>query len=130
MLREYEKGNFVVTGGDWNQNPVGYKIGRFSVGRFSNERFSNGRFSTFDVGRNIEPVIEPDFLPDGWQWVFDPETPTNRDVNLPYQKGTTKTTIIDFFVVSPNVEVLDISTDNLGFEWSDHQPVKMIFKFK
>jgi len=113
MLREYEKGNFVITGGDWNQNPVGYSI----------ERLSNS-----DIGRIIEPAIEPDFLPFGWQWVFDPETPTNRDVDKPYRKGETPTTIIDFFVVSPNVSVIDVKTEDLGFQWCDHQPVIMTFK--
>jgi len=115
MLDEYEKGNYVITGGDWNQNPVGY---------------STGRFSNSDVGRTIEPAIEPDFFPQDWQWVYDPEIPTNRDVNQVYQKGKTHTTIIDFFVVSPNVEVLEIKTNDLGFEWSDHQPVEMRFGIK
>jgi endonuclease/exonuclease/phosphatase family metal-dependent hydrolase len=113
MMQEYGKGNYVISGGDWNQNPVGFSIGRFSNG---------------DIGRNIEPRIEDDFFPPGWQWVFDPETPSNRDVDQIYQKGSTRTTIIDFFVVSPNITVLDISTKDLGFEWSDHQPVRMTFK--
>lgn len=113
MLAEYGKGNYVVVGGDWNQNPVGYTI----------ERFTND-----DLRRRIEPAIEPDFLPAGWQWVFDPALPTNRDVIAPYEHGKTLTTIIDFFVVSPNVEVLEIKTDDLGFEWCDHQPVEMTFR--
>jgi endonuclease/exonuclease/phosphatase family metal-dependent hydrolase len=115
MLQEFSKGNYVIVGGDWNQNPVGYKISGFRNG---------------DLGRTIEPAIEPDFLPQDWQWVFDPEIPSNRDVNMPYEKGNTRTTIIDFFVVSPNVEVLEIKTDDLGFEWCDHQPVEMAFRFK
>jgi len=86
------------------------------------------RFSNSDVGREIEPVIEPDFFPEGWQWVFDPEVPSNRDVNQPYTKGKTPTTIIDFFVVSPNLEVIDVKTQDLGFEWSDHHPVRMRFR--
>jgi endonuclease/exonuclease/phosphatase family metal-dependent hydrolase len=113
MLREYEKGNFVITGGDWNQNPVGYSI---------------GQFSNSDVGKTIEPQIARNFLPEGWQWVFDPEIPTNRDVDQPYTKGKTPTTIIDFFVVSPNVSVIDVKTEDLGFQWCDHQPVRMVFR--
>jgi endonuclease/exonuclease/phosphatase family metal-dependent hydrolase len=112
MLQEYEKGNFVISGGDWNQNPVGYSIERLSMA---------------DVRRVIEPVIEPDFLPFGWQWVFDPEIPTNRDVDQPYRRGETPTTIIDYFVVSPNISVIDVKTEDLGFQWCDHQPVRMEF---
>jgi endonuclease/exonuclease/phosphatase family metal-dependent hydrolase len=139
MLEEYAEGNYVIAGGDWNQNPVGYLIGRFddlAIGRFDDlaiGRFDDlavGRFSNSDVRRIIEPVIEPDFLPEEWQWVFDPGVPTNRDVNAPYQQGITMTTIIDFFVVSPNVEVLEVRTEDLGFEWSDHQPVAMKFKLR
>jgi len=113
MLKEYDNGNFVIAGGDWNQNPVGYKMLRFT-----NE----------DLGRYIEPPIDPNLLPEGWQWAFDPEIPTNRDVNQPYIIGETRTTIIDFFVVSPNISVIEIKTDDLGFEWSDHQPVRMRFR--
>ena len=80
------------------------------------------------MGRRIEPAIEADFLPGDWQWVFDPSLPTNRDVDAPYERGKTKTTIIDFFVVSPNVEVIQVKTTDIGFEWADHQPVEMKFK--
>jgi endonuclease/exonuclease/phosphatase family metal-dependent hydrolase len=113
MLAEYAKGNYVVVGGDWNQNPVGFSV---------------ARFSTADVRRTIEPPIEPDFFPEGWQWVFNPDIPTNRDVIGPYERGKTQTTIIDFFVVSPNVKVLAIKTDDIQFQWSDHQPITMVFK--
>lgn len=116
MLTEYAAGNYVITGGDWNQNPVGY------------DDMANGRFSNSDIPRTIEPAIEPDFFPEGWQWIFDPQTPSNRDVNQLYTRGKTPTTIIDFFVVSPNISVIDITTTDLAFEWSDHQPVKMRFR--
>jgi endonuclease/exonuclease/phosphatase family metal-dependent hydrolase len=124
MISEYEKGNYVVAGGDWNQNPVGF--GDLGIGGLEDLRI--GRFSNLDVGRVIEPAIEPDFFPQGWQWVFDPAVPSNRDVIAPYERGKTKTTIIDFFVVSPNITVLNIKTDDLAFAWSDHQPVRMDFK--
>jgi endonuclease/exonuclease/phosphatase family metal-dependent hydrolase len=127
MLAEYTAGNYVVTGGDWNQNPVGYSeaiAGAEGTGDLP------GTFSTRDIARLIEPAIEQDFFPPGWQWVFDPQTPTNRDVNQPYTNGKTPTTIIDFFVVSPNVSVVFIKTEDLGFEWADHQPVRMRFKIK
>jgi endonuclease/exonuclease/phosphatase family metal-dependent hydrolase len=123
MLAEYAKGSFVIVGGDWNQNPVGFG----DWGIWGLEDLGIGRFSNDDLGRTIEPAIEPDFFPEGWQWVFDPELPTNRDVDDVYVKGKTKTTIIDFFVVSPNVTVLEVKTTDLGFEWADHQPVRMKF---
>lgn len=110
MVREYEKGNYVITGGDWNLNPIGYDPAILRTG---------------DAGKFIEPLIEQDFMPDGWQWSFDPDIPTNRNVDQPYRRGMTPVTIIDFFIVSPNVAVLEIKTGDLLFQWSDHQPVRM-----
>jgi endonuclease/exonuclease/phosphatase family metal-dependent hydrolase len=112
MLTEYDRGNYVVTGGDWNMNPVGYRDGGFVTG---------------DISRTVLPLMEKDFFPEGWKWVFDPSTPTNRDVDEVYTKGETPTTIIDFFVVSPNVTVSEIHAWDLRFQWSDHQPVIMRF---
>ena len=113
MLDEYKKGNYVITGGDWNMNPVG---------------FISGTFSTGDTWRSIDPPFDTDFFPVGWNWVFDPGMPSNRDVDQAYTRGKTPTTIIDFFVVSPNISVEKVSTQDLGFAWSDHQPVIMRFK--
>lgn len=126
MLAEYKKGNYVVTGGDWNMNPVGFSPTDLP------SNFSSGEneliFRSGDISRIIEPQFERDFSPPDWKWVYDPEIPSNRDVDEPYTKGKTPTTIIDFFVVSPNVSVEKISTQDLGFAWSDHQPVVMKFK--
>jgi endonuclease/exonuclease/phosphatase family metal-dependent hydrolase len=106
---EYRKGNFVLVGGDWNNNPVG----------FDKEKIISG-----DCVKTIDPLITSTFL-SGWQFANDPEKPTNRDVDAPYKKGKTLTTIIDFFVVSPNIEVVSVNTIPSGFRDSDHQPVVM-----
>jgi endonuclease/exonuclease/phosphatase family metal-dependent hydrolase len=112
MSNEYGKGNFLVAGGDWNQNPRGFKKENIETG---------------DKVKEIALPFGPDIMP-GWQFVFDPEQPTNRDVDMSYQKGITKTTIIDFFVVSPNINVESVKTFNAGFENADHQPVVMKIK--
>ena len=112
MAEEYKKGNFVVAGGDWNQNPRG---------------FEKDKIRTGDLVKNIDLPFGNDIL-NGWQFIYDPEMPTNRDVDMPYRKGKTKTTIIDFFVISPNVTVESVKTIDTGFENADHQPV--IIKIK
>jgi len=109
VLSEYSKGNYVITGGDWNTNPRG----------FQPESVISG-----DLAKAIDPVLDSTFLP-GWRFAFDPLAPTNRDVDMPYQKGKTQTTIIDFYVISPNVEVESIHTVATAFNFSDHQPVVM-----
>ena len=113
MLEEFQKGNYVVTGGDWNSNPPGYMINTISNG---------------DVAKEILPRLEGEFLPAGWKWAFDPLMPTNRDVDQSYVKGSTKTTIIDFFALSPNIELLSVKTVNTSFEYTDHNPVLLQFR--
>jgi endonuclease/exonuclease/phosphatase family metal-dependent hydrolase len=109
LLAEYRKGNYVITGGDWNNNPRGFHPGTIHSG---------------DIAKEVEPALDADFLP-GWRFAFDSLSPTNRDVDMPYRKGKTRTTIIDFYVVSPNVEIESVHTLATGFRCSDHQPVFM-----
>jgi len=110
MLEEYNLGHYVIVGGDWNQNPPGFDVGKVTTG---------------DVMKTIDPSIPVDLLPADWTWAFDSKTPTNRNVEIPYKKGVTKTTIIDFYVVSPNIDVLEVKTHATNFEFSDHQPVML-----
>lgn len=113
VQKEYEHGNYVVAGGDWNQSPPGY----ISV-----------PFKTGDKIRYYENIAEKESLPKGWKYVYDLSVPTNRDVDAPYKKGTTRTSIIDYYLVSPNIEVKDIRVLNNGFAFSDHHPVYLRVK--
>lgn len=114
LLEEYNKGNYLVVGGDWNQIP----------GNFNNDTFKK----TEDIYEQIP--IPADYLPNNWQWVFDPNVATNRKLEKPYQPNYTFTTIIDFYLISPNIELINIQTENLNFENSDHQPVLMQVRLK
>jgi endonuclease/exonuclease/phosphatase family metal-dependent hydrolase len=107
LEQEYRKGNYIICGGDWNNNPRG---------------FDPSGITTNDRTFTIKPAIDRSFMP-GWEMVFDPTRPTNRNVDKPYMKGITGTTIIDFFITSPNVKVISCKTIDRGFECSDHQPV-------
>lgn len=113
LLREYEKGNHVVVGGDWNQCPPGF-----------NPEFS---FNLMDTGNRMD--IPKDVLPD-WKWAYDNTVPTNRRLVAPYDEKTTLTTVIDFFLVSPNIEVLQVKSSHLDFQHSDHHPVKLEIQLK
>ncbi len=115
MKDESEKGNYVIIGGDWNQNPAVFDSSTID---------KNYRVKT------IQPPIPDDFLPEGWRYAYDPVLPTNRDLDIPYAEGKTKTTLIDFFIISPNVELISAKTTSTGFQESDHQPVtvKVVLK--
>jgi endonuclease/exonuclease/phosphatase family metal-dependent hydrolase len=112
---EYAKGNYVIAGGDWNQNPLPFNTATIKDG---------------NVVKSISPPIPDTFLPEGWHWAFDPNYPTNRDVNESFTKGKTPTTIIDFFIVSPNIEVKNVTTLSIDFDVADHQPVRMVVELK
>lgn len=113
LQQEYEKGNYIIAGGDWNQCPPAFKPEFY--------------FNHFDT---LELMHLPTEYLEGWQWVYDPKVPTNRRLQTPYHPNTTLTTLIDFFLVSPNVEVLDIEGIHLDFKHSDHNPVQASFRLK
>jgi endonuclease/exonuclease/phosphatase family metal-dependent hydrolase len=114
LKEESEKGNYLVLGGDWNQCPPDLL-----------PHFNGEVFDTID-----HKGIDPAFLSPGWQWVFDNTTPTNRRVDVTYTKGTTRTTLIDFFLVSPNLKVTSCKAIPMGFTFSDHNPVTLTFSLK
>lgn len=116
VLAEYAKGNYVVAGGDWNQSPPGVSLTRFGT---------NLQSKSF-----LLTNVASDFMPEDWQWVFDPVEPTNRYLNEQYIPGKTFRCLLDFFLVSPNVEVLENKTIDLNFKNSDHNPVSMKFMLK
>lgn len=107
ILEEYNAGNYVIVGGDWNQIPPGY--------------------TPKDVNSGYEETPVPDnYVPSNWTWAYDKSTATNRKVDKAYKKGETYTTIIDFFLLSPNVRLNEIKGIVNDFAYSDHQPIKMV----
>jgi len=109
VMEEYEKGNFVVMGGDWNMCPVDFPSNTF---RLDEEAASD---------RNVPN----DFMPAGWQWAFDPSVATIRSSSHPYVTDSTYISLIDFYLVSPNVSIEKVEGVDMDFEFSDHQPVRL-----
>ncbi len=114
VLAEYAKGNYVVVGGDWNQSPPNEPFDRIS------STFGIPTDSTYNMGS-----IKPDFMPEGWQWIYDPNVPTNRKVTEKLDYGKTFMTLIDYYLLSPNIKATKIEGINLKFAHADHNPVYM-----
>ncbi|MDR3366492.1 MAG: hypothetical protein LBO71_05960 [Prevotellaceae bacterium] len=110
-VEEYENGSYVAIGGDWNQNPPGY-----------NNRASTEQYTPYAISGSL--------FPEGWQWVYDKTAETMRFTNQPYVEGQTLTSVVDFFLVSPNVKAAEVTVHRLGFEHSDHNPVTATFVLK
>ncbi len=110
MRSEYEKGNYVIAGGDFNQTFPGVR-----------------EYPVVDE-KNWKPgVIGADVLPDGFRFVFDDRLPTCRLLNAPYTGAyeTSQVFVIDGFILSPNIQVKEVQTIDTGFTYSDHQPVRV-----
>ncbi len=113
LLNEYNNGNYVVAGGDWNQCPPDFR-----------PAFKSNKVNTEQM------IIPSDYLPPDWKWLFDDKTPSNRSVVTAYDPETTPTTVIDFFILSPNIEALSVKCIDLNFEYSDHNPVIIEVRIK
>lgn len=107
MLEEYSLGNYVIAGGDWNANPPGF-----------NPEGDFGGYKLF----HSKVKMKNNTLPSDWKWAFGTNVPTNRQNYQAFKKSENPTTVIDYFVVSPNIQVLQVENIDLGFENSDHQP--------
>jgi len=115
MEAEYAKGNYVILGGDWNIAPPD-----FNVHTWEKEKLDDPLYLA-----NNDSVFIP-----GWDYVYDRTTPTNRKNNHAFDPKTTYTTIIDYYYVSPNIEVEEVKGVDLGFKFSDHNPVKLKIKLR
>lgn len=113
ILNEYSKGNYIIAGGDWNQCPPGF-IPSFQANQVNTSQM----------------VMSSDYLPNEWKWVYDNKTPSNRTVIAAYDPATTTTTVIDYFLLSPNIEYDFVKCIQLDFKNSDHNPVIIRVKLR
>ena len=105
---EYQAGARVVIGGDWNL--------KLTPTEFPHQTEDKFQFWIRDF---------PDAkTPEGWRWAADPATPTVRTAHKPYVPGENYVLTVDGFLVSPNVRVERVEALDLGFQHSDHHPVR------
>ena len=112
VTKEYAKGNYVIVGGDWNQCAPGFK--------------ADFNKDVMDFKDNL--YIEDDLFESNWTWLYDNKAPTNRRNSTAYKQGETLTTVIDFYLLSPNIKGLSVNNVEAGFKYSDHQAVKASVK--
>lgn len=108
---EYAQGHYVIVGGDWNQVPANYPGWR-----------------TF-IPPSGSAVEVPEVYPStGWSWAYDLEVPTNRALRSVFDADTSFQKVIDFYLLSPNLAIEEVRNIDLGFAYSDHQPVWLSVK--
>ena len=116
MQAEYEKGNYVICGGDYNHD--------FTTA--SKEYFNPGTDKSYTW---CEPFPD-ELLPAGFSkcTTYQGDTvPTARYTNEPYTKNSF-TVIVDGFIASDNISVLSVQNVDKAFEFTDHNPVVMEFE--
>lgn len=109
---EYEKGNYVIAGGDFNQEFPG-----------ALEAYPNTHTDLWSPSSLDESMI-----PDGFRFACDTSVPSCRLDNQPYDASDTENSqyyVIDGFILSPNVTLKEVSTLDEGFAFSDHNPVRL-----
>ena len=106
---EYEKGNYVIAGGDFNQTFPG----------------ALDAFPIQDAELWTPGVLEDGMLPEGWQFACDLSTPSCRLLNHPYdpEPDGNQFYVIDGFILSPNVALDSAETLDCQFAFTDHNPV-------
>ncbi len=115
IVDEYQKGHYVIAGGDWNHNlPATHP-----------ENFPHQEAAPFWLQN-----LPADFTPKGFRWACDPAMPSVRTVAKPYHQGVNYTAVIDGFLVSPNVDIVKVQGHQLHFASSDHNPVTAEFLLK
>jgi len=116
LKAEYEKGNYCVAGGDFNQTLPEF-LDQFPIEE--NEHFTPG-------------IVDVSHFEEGWLLTADPSVATSRLLNKPYDgsREGIPLFLIDGFILSPNVELIEVQTQDLDFKNSDHNPVRLTFSLK
>ena len=121
MKAEYDKGNYVIAGGDWNHDFTG------------DSRFKLNDATPEDMDSLAWCADFPaDLIPEGFSRVTDYASglrPSCRNTDVPYSADNF-VVVVDGFIVSENVETTFVDVVDTGFVYSDHNPVEMRFKLK
>lgn len=111
LQEEYEKGNYVIAGGDFNQTFEGMDT-----------------YPIIDKESWVPGVMSQEDLPEHFTFSNADNVPTCRLLNEAYQEDS-QVYVIDGFIVSDNIEVTSIQNIDTQFQYTDHQPVSMQIKF-
>lgn len=114
LQAEYEAGNYVIAGGDFNQT------------------FDDilEKYPLIQTDNWAPQVLSKDSLPANFSYAIDDTCPTCRLLNAPYSGNyeESQVYVLDGFILSDNLELEEINVLPQDFRYSDHQPVRMTVK--
>lgn len=115
ITQEVQKDNYLIIGGDWNHSLPGTDPSKFPTQQ--------------EWPEWLQPFPDS-FGPSDFKWAVDLNTPSVRTLDVAYQQGVNFLAVIDGFLVSPNVEIVNVTGHQLNFTNSDHNPVTGTFILK
>ena len=115
LQEEYDKGNYVIAGGDFNQTFEG--IDKYPI--WNEEDWAPGTLMNAD-------------LPEHFSFAVSDNVPTCRLLNGPYSGNyqDSQVYVLDGFIISDNITLENVENIDVGFEYADHQPVRLEVKLK
>ena len=119
MQEEYEKGNYVVCGGDFNHDFIGN----------SKEIFNDEVPAEYSWAAPFPDELIPAHFNKLTDYKSGVTIPSARNCDKPYGDDCFTVTL-DGFIVSDNVECTFMDVVDSGFRYSDHNPIEMKFKLK
>ncbi len=119
ITAEYEKGNYVICGGDFNKDLLGDSSAIFGI--------SGGDYSW-------AAPFPFDTIPEGFDLVVpyneNNPSPSCRNADAPWDPETVFQLTIDGFIISDNIEKVSSDVIDKNFACSDHNPVYLKFILK
>ncbi len=117
MEEEYNNGNYVIVGGDFN-----HALGSDIVDAFVSDQ---------EIPSWVNVLDDADLMP--FMSICKAENrfevATCRSSDLPYEKNINYVTVIDGFIISDNIKATATNIET-EFAYSDHQPVFMTFELQ
>lgn len=110
LQEEYEKGNYVIAGGDFNQTFEGMDT-----------------YPIHDEETWTPGIIGPEDIPEHFSFAVADNVPTCRLLDGAYSGNYTDSQVyvIDGFIVSDNLTVNLVTNIDTDFTYADHQPVRL-----
>ena len=116
IQEEEKKGNYVVIGGDWNSIFPEFEAHAFNEGK------QNPTWTPMQLKH--EESLQ------NWNFIADKNVPSCRLVDKPYVKEENFLYVVDGFLLSHNIKVIEMKGVCLEFKHSDHNPVYLRFELE
>ncbi len=116
MKEKYKAGNYIIVGGDFNQDVLGN----------SSEIYHTEAFD-YSWAKKFDTSVLPEYFNFAKPEITEQLVPTCRLADGEYVKGESFVIAIDGFIISDNITVEEVNHVDSGFLYSDHNPVTMRF---